>query len=509
MQDHNAVMIGSSGDQLHRVILLLKRSTRHFWKAALVCLVGTALAVGLALMKKRVYRSEAVILYREAIDPAAVSNAAAGPKATTRDIGARLQELLMARPRLKRIIKKYKLYPRAVHSLGYVEAVDKMRKNIDFKIGQGDTFHIAFRASKPELAQAITSELANSLIAQDTYLRQEQAEATQRFLSKETQLLQRNLDLRQRKLAKFLSDNPEFAQDQQAHSAGASVRALRERRRQHARGVDALSVMKRQAERLELQLKNPSAAAPKAPADPKLVMAKERAGQELADARSNLSRARARYTEKHPDVVAGKSRVQRAVEALKRVTAAVRASRRLRPARKVSDADREALKGRLAALQRQIVSLKRTRRRAGSQTAKAKVANKATNRIVALETEWQRLNREVRQARDAYVKLEERLFRARLAASSESVTEGAQMRIIDPAYEPTRPAGVGRSIIVAAGGLVSGFLGALLMLGLAWVDDRIYDAVDIERAKLTDVLVEVPKAPRRGRARINSKSFDV
>jgi hypothetical protein len=118
---------------------------------------------------------------------------------------------------------------------------------------------------------------------------------------------------------------------------------------------------------------------------------------------------------------------------------------------------------------------------------------KASDGIVAMETRWQKVNGDARQARDAYVKLEERLFKARISASSESTTKSAQLRIVDPAYEPTKPAGLGRTMIVGGGLVVAVFVGGLLMLGLAFVDHRIYDRLDVERLGIASVLVEVPR----------------
>lgn len=480
-------MIGTAGDQLQRIATLVRRSLSHFWKAAAVGAVIVAIALGIALLKRRVYLSEAVVLYRPGIDPSALGNVAAGPREDTKEIGARLEELLKARPRLSKIIDKFKLYPQVLSTRGYVEAVDRMRRDILFTVGQGDTFHISFRAGTPRLARDVTAELASSLIEQETSLRQEQAEATLAFLTSETMRLQQELNRRQAGVAKFLSANPEFALEEQRDTPGASIRAMRQRMRQGARSGDVLGVLQRQASRLRAQLANPDAAVPTAPADPQLVAAKERAEEDLREATSTLSRNKSNYTARHPDVISAEKRVAEAKAALARVKQAVRTSQRLRAPKKTDAAAKEAMRERLANLERQISS---TRRAPKSVT----VTTKASDRIVALETEWQKVNRDARQARDAYVKLEERLFKARLSASSESAKKSAQLRIVDPAYEPTKPAGIGRTMIVAGGMVVAVFLGGLLMLGLAFVDHRIYDRLDIERVGIASVLVEVPRA---------------
>src|SRR5262245_5473199 len=54
-------------ERLSRLLVVLSR-TRMFWRSALgVAAVGLALALLLALMTKRAYRSETTVLFRDAI----------------------------------------------------------------------------------------------------------------------------------------------------------------------------------------------------------------------------------------------------------------------------------------------------------------------------------------------------------------------------------------------------------------------------------------------------------
>ena len=126
----------------------------------------------------------------------------------------------------------------------------------------------------------------------------------------------------------------------------------------------------------------------------------------------------------------------------------------------------------------------------------------SASRIVALETKWQRLNREVKDSRERAIKLEQREFKAILKTSSGSAQKGTQLSIIDPAYLPTRPSGAGRGVIVIGGVGVAIVIGGLLMLALGFVDDRVYDRLDLERLKMVDVLIEVPKASRKERRQV-------
>jgi hypothetical protein len=111
--------------------------------------------------------------------------------------------------------------------------------------------------------------------------------------------------------------------------------------------------------------------------------------------------------------------------------------------------------------------------------------------LVELETNWVRLTRGVTEARQHQEHVESALFKANLAASSETAGHGVAVSIIDPAYLPEKPVPPGRSLIVVL------ILGGSLVLGLlvaatgAALDDRILDCRDL--APLAPALVEVPR----------------
>lgn len=495
-------------DQLHRASLLVRRSMRYAWIGILVVGIGAALSLGLALAKERIYLSETVILYRDVIRSSYLGGPDAQPEDASSDVGQRLRELLMSRSRLQPIIERYRLYPKIVERRGYVEAVDLMRRAIEYRIGGGDTYHISFKGSTPQLAQKITNELAQSLIAEELKLRTEEVNATQRFLEAETKRVQGELQKTERFLAQFLAEHPEFAQEQvsgRASGAGASIRAAQLRRKAVARqGESAALVLKRQAARIRTQLEQ-GLRTVRVPPDPQLVAANEAAQEALRDAQGILAQKQADFTEKHPDVVAAKARVAAAKSRVARIKKALAASRAVQ--RPTTAVDRQTLRAELSNIERQV-TLARSRARAGNA---AKSGATKADRIVATETEWTGLNRQVREARERYLRLEERQFRASLEASSELNGQAAQMRIIDPAFEPTRPAGVGRTVVVLGGFAASCALAALLLLVLGLVDERVYDRLDVERLKLVDVLVEIPAAPaprlgRGGADAIEAKS---
>jgi len=118
--------------------------------------------------------------------------------------------------------------------------------------------------------------------------------------------------------------------------------------------------------------------------------------------------------------------------------------------------------------------------------------------VVGLETEWLKLTRDVTAARQRVDQVDAALFKADVLASSELAGRAVQISVIDPAFLPERPIGLGLNLVIAI------FLGVGLVLGLfaallaAAFDDRIYRASDAQNA--TAILVEVPRFSSRRRA---------
>ncbi len=66
-----------------------------------------------------------------------------------------------------------------------VDAVEELKKRVDFRAPGGDTFSIAFQGSSPNEAQTVTAELARLVIDGDAELRRDQAKVALDFLASE------------------------------------------------------------------------------------------------------------------------------------------------------------------------------------------------------------------------------------------------------------------------------------------------------------------------------------
>jgi uncharacterized protein involved in exopolysaccharide biosynthesis len=495
-------------DQLHRAWLTVVRSKRHLWKGVVVVAVFTMAALVFSVVRGRIYLSETVLLYRQIINPRLLGGSNED-RLRVKDIGVRLGEILLSRPNLKRVIEKFKLYPDLVAENRQVDAVEKMRLAVTFRVRPGDTIHISFTGETPKQAQQVTAYLAERLIEEDRRLRSEQATTTGKFINSELKRVRAELEQREREIARFIALHPEFARvtTPGAGTAGASIRAqgVKKGAPPPAPGVRpdyGIRALRRQRKRILERLAT-KAPTPRVIRDPRIEEAHRLAEQELAREKRRLARLRTQFTDLHPDIQAAMARVRAAQEQLARVARLLKSTSRVE--KPVSTVDKKALEAELEQIEQKILAhRRRANRRSKPRVDEPKfdVKDETASRIVALEIEWSKLNRNVAETRDRYLQLEARQFQALLSTSSELSQRASQIEIIDPAYLPVRPSGIGRTVIVGGGFAISIVLAVSLMLILAVLDNRVYRQVDFERLNIEIPVLTVvppPESPAKKR----------
>jgi uncharacterized protein involved in exopolysaccharide biosynthesis len=490
-------------DRFDRLVALLGRSARFWYVVVLTTIVGTSAAVVVTLLRPRTYTSETLILYREGIRSADFGGE--GSSDAARKLGLKLKEMVLSRTRLRQIVEEFKLYPKIVDDRGYVDAVDEMRTHIAFRTRDGDTFGLSFEGDDQKTVQAVTAKLAEALIDENSRDKSEQANTTRDFLEEEHKRNETELREKETALARFLAQHPEFAKENTAVGGALKQQQLQLKTAGAGAPKDpTLLALERQALRIEERLGTaPKAVTAKkeAEVDPQLLATRNAAQAELESASRELYEKRNAFTEKHPDVLAAKARVERAQSKLRLAQDMVNAA----APSKIEEpppslADRAQLEADLNKIKQEITDYKAKRERRVASGAPVAAPTSDANRIVALETDWERLSREVNEARERQNKLEEKKFRAQMQAKSLS-SGGEQMVVVDPAYLPTHPSKGSRTVIAGVSLGASFLIGVLLALGCGLLDDRLYDADDVEQLGLTTLLASVPRDPLAPRFR--------
>lgn len=477
----------SASREIRRLIAVIKRAIFNWQPSAAIVALGLVLGVTIALTKKPTYKSETIILYRQGVR--------FGEEGGQRilSLGTRLNEMLLARNRLEKLLDELAIYQDVKQKGGYVEAVEEFRKDIVWDARATDTFSISFKGKDPKLVQKVTERLADSLIEENQRLRIEQARVQSEFIGAEKARAEADLKAKEVEIAKFLADHPEFALDENGFGKeGASIRAQAAADKE---GDPALRALERQAMRNRALISGatppPSAGGPALP--PELEAKRAQAQQMLAQAQAELAENKARYTEQHPDVRAAQSRVSAAQSEVTRVEGEITqamAARGSQPAATSPDQAKERMKNELKRIEAEIAQRKQAK-----QDQPPAEANETVNRVVNLETEWARLNRAVTEARERMGEMERNFFRAQVEASSELGGYSDQVVVLDPAFVPTRPEKPGKALIVVLAAAASIAIALMTAIVRALLDDRIYEEVDLQR--VAPVLAVVPRAEKR------------
>jgi protein tyrosine kinase modulator len=466
-------------DRLDRVFTIAGRATRFWPAASVVVLVGTLAAIVFTFTRQRVYKSETLMLYREGVSDAPLE---AGDPA--RKLALKLKEMVLSRTRLQQIIDEHHLYAEIVADRGYVDAVDEMRDHIAFRVKDGDSFGLSFEGDEPGRVQAVTARLAVALIDENSKNREKQVEAQKGLLDAEQKRDQDELREREAALAGFLSKHPEFVRE--AQKTPSKPRG----------GADpTLMALEREAARIQERLGTPPPKREKSSStDPKLQAARVTAEAELAQAQRDLSEKLSQFTDQHPDVKAARVAVKGAEAKLKRIQDAISGQVAVQEKTAEDDEgviDRSTLQSQLQKVNQEIAAYKNKRHR--EEAGAEEHQNDTAASIVALETEWSQLSRDVQEARTRLSQLNDKQFKSAGAHS-------ALIEIVDPAYKPTHPSKPSRSLLLLIGLLLSIGLGMAAAVTLALYDDRLYDRVDVERLRLAPLLSVVlrEREVRRG-----------
>jgi uncharacterized protein involved in exopolysaccharide biosynthesis len=502
-----ALALATPREKLDRILQYVVRARRYWWLVAGFVVIGGVLSVGFATTRPKVYQSGAVLYYQERIQTSILQNR--DVSAVNRNIGERYREILLARSSLIEIVKDPLInpFPDLVADEGEEAAVEELRLAITFRPRGANTFVITYNDSKAARAQAVTQRLTELLVAKEAKIRLDQAEATSDFAEKLRTEAVDVLRGHQTALNQFLSTHPEFAIDAaEGQGEGASIRLAQENNRARPRtpAESALQALERQRARIKARIANPDAPTP--PPEPRQprtrTAAQLAADQKVNDAERELDAAEraltetlGKVTDRHPDAVRAKDRVDNAKARLASAKAAVPpdAPSVDVPIMPTGPVDKAQLDKLLTDVERQIAAERARQRGAAPATPEERPGTQASW-VVQLEDEYQRLKLEVDEQAKRVQSLADSAFRSKMEAQQRAAETGASITVVDPAFKPLKPIGKGKKVVVLGGLVLFTLLGAGLALGLALVDDRIYRRGDLDMLGVAPTLAVIPRA---------------
>jgi hypothetical protein len=449
-----------------------------------------------------VYQSEAVLLYQDRVGSSPVGLQRDAP--SSRRLSLSLQETLFSHALLEKLISEFGLYGKMVTQHGMMAGIEEMQKrDLHFNAREGYTFRVAFDSTSPEIAQSVVARACQLLLQARSEVQAKESKEIQDFLDVEKRRSEEEVRAREAELTLLVAQHPEVID----FNLGRSGTLLLDSSPSDSSsfGFEMQSIQLR--ERLE-QMRRRSMASldPSQPASAgDISEARLRAEAEMAAAQRELAEKQTQFTEQYPDVKRAAMRVATAKAYLRRLQESAAHPTPVAPA--VPSAQPAVGSGaepvEMTFLKQQLELLEKQARAARSQGRRSQPRPpEATDpkTLASVRTKYIELERRARESREHLALLENRHFQVEMQALFASQDQQGDLVVVDPAFKPVAPLRSPRKKLLIAGLLSS--LGISLTFGLclAWKDDRLRSAGDLQRFGLPTLLCEVPPPEPGSRA---------
>jgi hypothetical protein len=482
---------------LWTALLMVGRALRSrvLWLGLLLGLLAT---MGILRVVRPIYRSEVVLFYRPSPGASFVSQTEGDP---SRQLAARLKEMLFTRERLAGLVKEFHLYPDQVRRTGLQDGVEAMKQHLKFESSGGDTFRISFEEESPQRAQAVAAQAAEMLLDVHRTWRTQDVVKAQQFFDAQKRGAEEVLREREAEFTQFLARHPEMAlamgPGMGPVTPGAPLRAANSEARLNPQD-GLVSRLEARATRLRDRGSEPTRAekreteAASALVDAALLAEREAAQADLIAAQRDLAQKQKQFTPEYPDVRQANEAAVAARDRLRKIEDAIAAAKRAavasalvpRPQVEASAPD-PGTRQRLSLIEKQIVQ------------ARAKMLERDPKRLLELGTQLAELDRRVSEARDRLAVIQGKQFQASLEATLDLQDKTGELVVVDPAFLPVRAERRGRVKMGAMGAGAALALAFGLSLGLVFLDDRLRAGFDLSRLRLPSLLAEVPREAHR------------
>jgi len=180
---------------------ILQIALRRKWVLIGPFVAATMLAAAVSLYLPNTYRSETLIM----LVPQRISDMYVKSPVTTRieDRLNTLQDQILSRSRLERIIVDLGLYRPLRSTLPMEDVVQRMRRDINVKIEGKESFRVTYISRDASTAQKTTERIASLFIEENLRDRENVANDTNQFLDSQLEDAKRRLVEHEKKLEEY------------------------------------------------------------------------------------------------------------------------------------------------------------------------------------------------------------------------------------------------------------------------------------------------------------------
>ncbi|MDL2275922.1 protein GumC [Desulfosarcina sp. OttesenSCG-928-G10] len=448
---------------------ILDLMVKRRWILAIPFFFAMIVGIVLAVKLPKIYTASTLIL----IHPQRVPQDYVKPIVST-DPSERISTLsqqVLSRTNLEKIIQEFNLFSdKKTRSMYMEEKVSNLRKRISVKVSstgrrQGsDAFSISFEDKDPEAAMKVTNALTAYFIDENLKLRESLAIGTSEFLAAELQTMKIRLE-------KVEAEHKQYRETYMGELPEELPSNLQILDRMQNRLSDARQQLSAEKIRLSV-LENQSATA----------------GQNIMDIdqmKEHLQYLLSRYTDRHPDVVRLKARIEEMEKQKENHPGAEKMSSAQQPT---------FIPFQYRTQYNQILQeIKRIEADIADTEKQVELYQKRVENTPKREQELISLNRDYENIQSAYNTLQEKKIAADIAVKLEQNQKGEQFRVLDPAKVPQMPSKPDMRklfVMVVGAGLAIG--GGIVFL-LEFLKTTFNRLEDIEKELSVPVLCAVPQ----------------
>ena len=461
----------------------MKLAHRRYWSAA----IWPAFAVGLlvvafAFLYPKWYSSDSLIDVQSQALTTKLLDAPSLDETKGR-IDNFIQRVL-SRPRLKKILDHYNLYPRLKSKSGADRVLKRFQENIDVMQAKSrtgrdmaHTFRLTFTYEDPKKTWEVTKALTNLFIDESRNESNLRIQGTVEFLDAQLRDTQKQLTVKENRLQQFVRDNAGKLPENREQL----IALLGQYKTQIATNLELAEASAARRRHLagELdELKKRPAFSPTGSLDEM---------QGLSQLESALSVLLTRYSEQHPDVIRTRQRIS-ALKRLRKNSSKSSARSRMKTSAGDSHVMRQ-LKRDVNELDIKIASLNSENKRFKESISKLE---QDLTILPVKEQELLEIRRDYKTIKERYDKLFVAREEANLQRDMLRSNKSAHFKVIEPPEMPLEAEGPFRSVIFSAGGVGVGLIYFSVLCGLFFCNLSLKSVSEVERVTGLPVLGVVP-----------------
>lgn len=403
-----------------------------------------------------------------------------------------IKQRVMTRDNLYRIMQKYSLYADRVNKESVSNLLNEMRSNIavDLLSAEGGNqwerketiaFNVSFSYKSPDVAHKVANELVTLFLDENVKSRTEKATETTEFLNQEIEILRKELESTESKVAAFKAQYsgalPEHM-DMHMTMLQRSEMDIKEIDRDYKATQEELRY-------LDVELASARSGINRKSVDAPVTLSSE---AEMDKLKLELERAQSLYSDSHPTVKALKRRIEKLEAATLQSKGSGDASKPRRGDIETDlmvakvEAQIQAAKARLESLAEQKIAM---RKKVDQLQARISLSPEVEKGLF-------KLMRDYENAKHKYEEVKSKQINAKIAENLEQENKAERFLMLEPPIFPDKPVKPNRKKMIGLGF----FGGIAVALGLVFlletVNARVRGADALESVTKVRTLVTLP-----------------